>query len=98
MKILALNMYYPPDTSATAKMAAAFVEPLGAKHDVTLICGRPSYDPTERRAWQLWQSERLGGVTVVRVGSTDYPRAHMTRRLLNYLSYVALSAPRALFV
>jgi len=98
MKILVLNMYYPPDTSATAKMAAAFVEPLGAKHDVTLICGRPSYDPTERRAWQLWQSERLGGVTVVRVGSTDYPRAQMTRRLLNYLSYVALSVPRALFV
>jgi glycosyltransferase involved in cell wall biosynthesis len=98
MKILVLNMYYPPDTSATAKMAAAFVEPLAAKHDVTLICGRPSYDPTERRAWRLWQSERLGGVTIVRVGSTDYPRAQMTRRVLNYLSYIALSVPRALFV
>ncbi len=97
MKVLVLNMYYPPDTSATAKMAAAFVEPLGARHDVTLICGRPSYDPTERRAWRLWQSEHLGGVTVVRVGSTDYPRTQMTRRLLNYLSYVALSVPRALF-
>jgi colanic acid biosynthesis glycosyl transferase WcaI len=98
MKILVLNLYYPPDTSATAKMAAAFVEPLAAKHDVTLICGRPSYDPTERRAWRLWQSERLGGVTVVRVGSTDYPRTQMTRRVLNYLSYAALSVPRALFV
>ena len=74
MRVLVLNLYYPPDTSATAKMAAAFVEPLAAKHDVTLICGRPSYDPTERRAWRLWQTERLGAVTVVRVGSTDYPR------------------------
>jgi colanic acid biosynthesis glycosyl transferase WcaI len=97
MKILVLNLYYPPDTSATAKMAAAFVEPLAAKHQVTLICGRPSYDPTELRAWRLWPSEQLRGVTVVRVGSTDFPRTQMARRLLNYLSYVALSVPRALF-
>jgi colanic acid biosynthesis glycosyl transferase WcaI len=98
MKILVLNLYYPPDTSATAKMAAAFVEPLAAKHDVTLICGRPSYDPAERRSWRLSQTERLGGVTVVRVGSTDYPRTQMARRVLNYLSYVALSVPQALLV
>jgi glycosyltransferase involved in cell wall biosynthesis len=78
-------------------MAAAFVEPLAAKHEVTLICGRPSYDPTDRRAWRLWQSERLKGVTVVRVGSTDYPRTQMARRVLNYLSYVVLSVPRAIF-
>ena len=97
MRILVLNLYYPPDTSATAKMAAAFLEPLASKHEVTLICGRPSYDPTERRAWRLWQSERFGGVTVVRVGSTDFPRTQMARRVLNYLSYVALSVPRALF-
>src|SRR3984885_8493409 len=98
MKVLLLNLYYPPDTSATAKMAAAFIEPLAQNHNVTLICGRPSYDPTERRAWRLWQSERWKGVTVVRVGSTDHPRTQMGRRVLNYLSYVALSVPRALFV
>ena len=98
MKILVLNLYYPPDTSATAKIAAAFLEPVAAKHEVTLICGRPSYDPTEKCPWRLWQSERLRGVTVIRVGSTDYPRTQMTRRVLNYLTYVAVSIPRALFV
>src|SRR5580704_16107465 len=98
MRVLVLNLYYPPDRSATANMAAAFVEPLAAKHEVTLICGRPSYDPAERRAWRLWQTERLGAVTVVRVGSTDYPRTQMDRRVLNYLTYEALSVPRALFV
>src|SRR5271154_4206966 len=98
MRILVLNLYYPPDTSATAKMAAAFLGPLAAKHDVILICGRPSYYPTERRTWRLWQTERAGNVTVVRVGSTDYPRTQMTRRVLNYLTYVALSVPRAFFL
>jgi len=93
-----LNLYYPPDTSATAKMAAAFVEPLAAKHDVTIVCGRPSYDPTERRPWRLWQQERTNKLRVIRVGSTDYPRTQMTRRVLNYLSYVALCVPRALFI
>jgi glycosyltransferase involved in cell wall biosynthesis len=97
MKVLLLNLYYPPDTSATAKMAAAFIEPLAQKHDVSVICGRPSYDPSERRSWRLWQTEQLNGVRVIRVGSTDYPRTQMQRRIFNYLSYVALSVPRALF-
>ncbi len=98
MRILLLNLYFPPDTSATAKMAAAFVGPLAAKHEVTVLCGRPSYDPTERRPWRFWQTERSGNVQIIRVGSTGYPRARMARRVLNYLSYVALSVPRALFL
>jgi colanic acid biosynthesis glycosyl transferase WcaI len=97
MRILLLNLYYPPDTSATAKMAATVVEALSARHDVTVLCGRPSYDPTERRPWRLWQTERAGKTAIIRVGSTDYPRLQMKRRLLNYLSYVVLAIPRALF-
>jgi colanic acid biosynthesis glycosyl transferase WcaI len=97
VRILLLNLYYPPDTSATAKMAASFVAPLSAEHQVTVLCGRPSYDPTERRPWRFWQTEQSGNVKIVRVGSTDYPRTQMARRVLNYLSYVALSGPRALF-
>ena len=98
MRILLLNLYYPPDTSATAKMAATVVEALSARHDVTVLCGRPSYDPTERRPWRFWQTESDGRAKILRVGSTDYPRFAMKRRVLNYLSYVALAIPRALFV
>jgi glycosyltransferase involved in cell wall biosynthesis len=98
MRILLLNLYYPPDTSATAKMAATVVDALTAKHDVTVLCGRPSYEPAERRPWRLWQTERTGRVTILRVGSTDYPRFRMRQRVLNYLTYVALAVPRALFV
>ncbi len=98
VRILVLNLYYPPDTSATAKMAQAVVAELSARQDVTVLCGRPSYDPTERRAWRLWRTERSGRVRVTRVGSTDYSRGQMKRRVLNYLSYAALSVPRALFV
>jgi colanic acid biosynthesis glycosyl transferase WcaI len=98
MKILLLNLYYPPDTSATARMAASFAGALAAKHEVMVLCGRPSYEPTSRRAWRLWQTEREGGIRVIRVGSTDYARTQMRRRVLNYLTYVAISVPRALMV
>jgi colanic acid biosynthesis glycosyl transferase WcaI len=96
MKILLLNQYYPPDTSATAKMAASFAGALAEKHEVTVLCGRPSYDPTTRRAWRISQSEQIDKIRVIRVGSTDYSRGKMRDRVLNYLTYVALSVPGAL--
>jgi len=98
MKILLLNMYYPPDTSATARMAGTVVDALAAHHEVSVLCARPSYDPTERRPWRLWQSELVGNVRITRAGSTDYPRMTMKRRVINYLTYVALAIPRALFM
>jgi putative colanic acid biosynthesis glycosyltransferase WcaI len=98
MRILLMNMYFPPDTSATAKMALSVAEPLSGRHEITVLCARPSYDPAERRPWRISQSEKLGRLRIVRVGSTDYPRFQMKRRVVNYLSYVALAVPRALFV
>jgi len=49
VRILLLNLYYPPDTSATAKMAEAVVQVLADQNEVTILCGRPSYDQSERR-------------------------------------------------
>jgi colanic acid biosynthesis glycosyl transferase WcaI len=98
VRVLLLNLYYPPDTSATAKMAQTVVAALAEKHDVTVLCGRPSYDPSERRPWRLYQSEQSGRVRMLRVGSSDYPRTQMKKRVFNYLSYVFLAVPRALFL
>jgi len=97
VRVLLLNLYFPPDTAATANVARMTAEALSAEHEVTVVCGRPSYDPTERRPWRIWQSEQYGNVRIVRVGSTDYSRMQMQRRVFNYLSYVALAMTRALF-
>jgi glycosyltransferase involved in cell wall biosynthesis len=98
MRILLLNQYFPPDTAATANMAAVVVDKLAEGHSVTVVCGRPSYDPSERHPLYLLRRERRGQVRVERVGSTTLPRFRMRKRLWNYLSYVALSIPFALFV
>jgi len=79
-------------------MAHTVVDTLSLSHQVTVLCGRPSYDPSERRPWRLYQSELIGLARIVRAGSTAFPRFDMKKRVLNYLSYVALAVPRALFV
>src|ERR1700740_2593310 len=79
-------------------MARGVAEALSVSHSVTVLCGRPSYDPTERRPWRPYQTEITGQVRIIRSGSTDFPRFNMKKRVLNYLSYAALAIPRALFV
>jgi glycosyltransferase involved in cell wall biosynthesis len=96
MRILLFNEYYPPDTSATAKMAAIVAEALAKRHDVTVVAGRPSYDPDEYYPYRLLRRDLRNGVTVERVGSTAYPRHKMRCRVANYLSYLALAVPRAI--
>jgi colanic acid biosynthesis glycosyl transferase WcaI len=94
--ILLLNEYFPPDTSATAKCVAQVAEALSENHRVTVLAGRPSYDPTERHSKYLLRREVRGNLTVERVGSTAYPRFQMRRRVSNYLTYLSLAVPRAL--
>jgi len=80
-------------------MAHSVVDALSNSHSVTVLCGRPSYDPTERRPWRPYQTEFAGRARIVRVGSTDSPRIEMKKTgVVNYLSYAALAIPRALFV
>jgi colanic acid biosynthesis glycosyl transferase WcaI len=98
MHILLLNQYYPPDTSATAKMAVQVVEKLAQRYQVTVLAGRPSYDPDEFYPFAFLRSEVRNNVTIERVGSTAYPRHRMLRRVSNYLSYLALAVPRALAI
>jgi colanic acid biosynthesis glycosyl transferase WcaI len=98
MHILLLNQYYPPDTSATAKMAVQVAEKLAEHHRVTVIAGRPSYDPDEFYPFAFLRRDVRNSVTIERVASTAYPRHQMRRRVSNYLSYLALSVPRALAI
>jgi len=96
-RILVLNQYYPPDTSATAVIAREAICALAAAgHTVTVVAGRPSYQPTQRYGWRPLRRERDGDVTVERVGSFAFSRAGMAARVANYLSYLPLAWLRGL--
>ncbi len=77
-------------------MAALLADALARRHRVTVLAGRPSYDPAERHRPYLLHREVRGSLTVERVGSTAFSRRGMPGRLSNYLSYLALAIPRAL--
>jgi len=77
-------------------MAALVAEALAQQYRVTVLAGRPSYDPSEYHPYYLWRREGQGNLIVERVGSTAYHRRRMRRRVTNYLSYLSLAVPRAL--
>jgi glycosyltransferase involved in cell wall biosynthesis len=96
-RILVLNQYYPPDTSATAVIAGETIHGLAAAgHHVTVVAGRPSYQPTERYRWRPLRRVRDGDVTVERVGSFAFSRVGMAGRVANYVSYLPLALLRGL--
>jgi len=79
-------------------MAAEVAEALGERHQLTVLCGRPSYDPSERHPLYVLRRELRGKVVVERMGSTTFARHQMLGRILNYLSYVCLAVPRACMI
>ncbi len=96
LHVLLLNQYFPPDTAATAYNAALVAKALAERHYVTVLAGRPSYDPVEHHPVYLFKRHQDGNLAIERVGSTAFSRFHMKGRLANYLSYLALAVPRAL--
>ncbi|HEX9317038.1 MAG TPA: hypothetical protein VN986_01390, partial [Actinomycetota bacterium] len=96
-RILLLNQYYPPDTSATAVVLRDLAQRLaGSVGVVKVLAGRPSYDSLESCPWVPLRRERDGPIAVERVGSTGLDRRRMTGRVANYLSFLALAAARGL--
>ena len=96
MKLLVLNQYYYPDTASTAQRLTELCQGLAKQHDVTVVCGRPSYDPAYRLPARPVVIEVIGGVRVRHVFSFAFSRKRMPGRVLNYLSYLLSSALFAL--
>ena len=97
MRISLVNQYFPPDTSATAEVFADLVEELlEAGHEVEVLAGRPSYNPSRTIPWRPWSTERRGSLTIERVGSSSFPRLNSWGRRFNYISYLAIGALRSL--
>jgi colanic acid biosynthesis glycosyl transferase WcaI len=90
-RLLVLNQYYWPGKEATANLLTELCEALAAEYDVTVVTGAAPGQPH--------RAER-NGVLIVRVRSTAYDRTQLSRRALNYVTYIvgafreALATPR----
>jgi colanic acid biosynthesis glycosyl transferase WcaI len=87
-RLLVLNGYYWPGVEATADLLTQLCEALASEYDVTVVTGAvPDAGPSV--------SER-NGVRIVRVASTAYERRRLSRRALNYVTYVTLATKASL--
>jgi glycosyltransferase involved in cell wall biosynthesis len=99
LRILILNQYFHPDSAATAQLLTELCEDLAAWHEVHVVTGRPSYNPSERTASRgMISRESHAGVRVSRVWSTTFDRSSMAGRLANYGTYLGCSLASALAV
>jgi len=99
MHALILNIYYyPPDVAATSRIIRDLADFMAEKHDVTVLAGRPSYNPEEYHPYYLFRRRWQGKVNVERVGSTAFHRRRMGGRATNFLLYLAFAFLRALFM
>ncbi len=97
--MLVVNQYFPPDSSATAGTTADLAGALrDAGHRVSVLCGRPSYDPDATSSWRPLRRETHDGSHLERVGSTAFDRRNIEGRTANYLSYLAMAGVRALLM
>jgi putative colanic acid biosynthesis glycosyltransferase WcaI len=89
-RLLVLNQYYWPGVEATAHLLTELCEALAGEYDVTVVTGRlRGRDDAPDR-------EIRNGVRVIRVRSAVYDRAVLSRRGVNYVTYLARAAVRAL--
>lgn len=85
LRILILNQFYPPDSTATAHLLGELTEDLVPHHEVWVIAGTPSYSPEVGAP----PPEK---VNLVRARTTTFNRASLVGRLVNYLSFFVSSA------
>lgn len=89
LTIIIVNHYYPPDTAATATSFRDMAQALrGAGHDVTVVCGRPSYNTATRKRWAPLRRSTDRQVKVEQIGSTTGTRHSFKARIAGYATYL----------
>src|SRR5919201_4710068 len=82
-RLLVLNQYYWPGVEATANLLTELCDALADTYDITVVTGTvPGAEPGRFVR---------NGVRVVRVPSTAFDRARISRRALNYFTDVGIA-------
>jgi colanic acid biosynthesis glycosyl transferase WcaI len=91
MRVVVIHQHYWPEIAATAQILSDLCEDLAAMgHQVTVLCGQPSYRPLEGLT-RLPEREEHRGVRIRRVWSYTPSERSIPKRLVHYGSYFASS-------
>jgi glycosyltransferase involved in cell wall biosynthesis len=89
-RLLIINEYYWPGVEATAHLLTELAEDFAADFDVTVVTGEL------HGHGELPRRERRNGVEIVRVPSLAFERSQLSRRALNYATFLASALIRSL--
>src|ERR1700677_3684752 len=91
-KLVFVNRYFFPDQSATSQMLSDLAFGLAAREcDVPVVFSRQRYDDASAA---LRPHETVDGVTIHRVMSSRFGRAHLGGRALDYATFYLACAAR----
>src|SRR5207247_3812239 len=85
-----INQYYWPGVEATANLLTQLAEDLAGDFDVTVVTGHLHGHE------ELLTRERRNGVDIVRVPSLAFERTRLSRRALNYVTFLGIALARGL--
>ena len=86
MRIIFVNRFFYPDHSATSQLLSDLAfKCVEWGFDVKVVTSRQRYDDPSIR---LPESEKVGGVDIIRVSGTHYGRHSGAARLLDYISFL----------
>jgi len=89
-RLLIINQYYWPGVEATANLLTQLAEDLADEFEVTVVTGEL------HGHLELPPREVRNGVSIVRVASLAYDRTQLSRRALNYVTFLATALLRGL--
>src|SRR5436305_12148378 len=85
MRVVFVNRYFHPDHSATSQMVSDLAFHLASRGwEVAAITSRQLYDEPEAR---LPRREKIRGVEIIRASSTNFGRASLWGRAIDYLTF-----------
>ena len=89
-RLLIINQYYWPGVEATANLLTDLAEDLAKDFDVTVVTGGLHGHES------LPAREVRNGVAILRVPSLAFERSRLSRRALNYVTFLATALARGL--
>ena len=99
MKIAFFNRSFWPDVESSGQLLTELCEDLSARHEVTVVAGRPYHGKGRLAAWPVrteWLSSKRGArgatrVRILRAGNTRFGKKRFVGRLANLLTYFAFA-------
>jgi glycosyltransferase involved in cell wall biosynthesis len=98
MRVLVINQYFYPDIAATSQILTDLCIELNKDFDVSILCGRPSYNPIEHSKYKIFRLYYYNNCKILRVWNSSFSRKTFGGRITNYFTFMLFAMFTSLFM